>query len=208
MIERVSTHKLKHLNEYFMYIKCSRIWLHRALLTTSQYACYIFIEECPLCVIMEHINWAYLLNLQDDIILSVVRNSGVSLENHISTVNSSESELNPYVHAKFHCDKKVKCPVQVLLTSVKRWSKPWLMDTIKKVQIERIQYEFDKNVLYFPLSILGASHNHNVVVESIVTFISYVVLILTFPIAVFFCFRIVSEYERAVVFRMGRIRLP
>lgn len=32
------------------------------------------------------------------------------------------------------------------------------------------------------------------------------VLVLTFPIAVFFCFRIVSEYERAVVFRMGRIR--
>lgn len=31
-------------------------------------------------------------------------------------------------------------------------------------------------------------------------------MVLTFPISIFICFKVVSEYERAVIFRMGRLR--
>ncbi|XP_017482891.1 PREDICTED: band 7 protein AGAP004871-like [Rhagoletis zephyria] len=43
-------------------------------------------------------------------------------------------------------------------------------------------------------------------VEIIATAISIIVMVLTFPISVFVCFKVVSEYERAVIFRMGRLR--
>ncbi|XP_055914075.1 band 7 protein AGAP004871-like [Eupeodes corollae] len=36
--------------------------------------------------------------------------------------------------------------------------------------------------------------------------LSILVVILTFPFAILFCIRIVAEYERAVVFRLGRLR--
>merc|ERR1719323_192222 len=35
---------------------------------------------------------------------------------------------------------------------------------------------------------------------------SIILIILTFPISIFFCIRIVQEYERAVIFRLGRIK--
>ena len=35
---------------------------------------------------------------------------------------------------------------------------------------------------------------------------SWIVIILTFPIALCFCFRVLDEYQRAVIFRLGRIR--
>uniref|UniRef100_A0A8D8QUX8 Band 7 protein AAEL010189 n=1 Tax=Cacopsylla melanoneura TaxID=428564 RepID=A0A8D8QUX8_9HEMI len=35
---------------------------------------------------------------------------------------------------------------------------------------------------------------------------SIILVVLTFPVSVFLCFRIVQEYERAVIFRLGRIR--
>ncbi|XP_070496644.1 band 7 protein AGAP004871-like isoform X2 [Chironomus tepperi] len=35
---------------------------------------------------------------------------------------------------------------------------------------------------------------------------SIILMILTFPISVFICFKVVQEYERAVIFRMGRLR--
>jgi erythrocyte band 7 integral membrane protein len=31
-------------------------------------------------------------------------------------------------------------------------------------------------------------------------------MVLTFPISIFICFKVVQEYERAVIFRMGRLR--
>uniref|UniRef100_A0A0K0FFJ7 PHB domain-containing protein n=1 Tax=Strongyloides venezuelensis TaxID=75913 RepID=A0A0K0FFJ7_STRVS len=40
----------------------------------------------------------------------------------------------------------------------------------------------------------------------IIVFLSFILLILTFPLSVFGCFKVVKEYERAVVFRLGRIR--
>ncbi|KAM8718985.1 hypothetical protein ACLKA7_011652 [Drosophila subpalustris] len=43
-------------------------------------------------------------------------------------------------------------------------------------------------------------------VELLATAISVLIMILTFPISVFICFKVVSEYERAVIFRMGRLR--
>ena len=39
----------------------------------------------------------------------------------------------------------------------------------------------------------------------ILTIFSVLFIILTFPITIFFCIRIVQEYERAVIFRLGRL---
>ncbi|KAL5112398.1 Mechanosensory protein 2 [Taenia crassiceps] len=35
--------------------------------------------------------------------------------------------------------------------------------------------------------------------------LSYFVIMLTFPISIFFCIKVIAEYERAVLFRLGRI---
>ena len=39
----------------------------------------------------------------------------------------------------------------------------------------------------------------------LLTIISIILIILTFPISIFFCIRIVPEYERAILFRLGRL---
>uniref|UniRef100_A0A0M3JEV4 Podocin (inferred by orthology to a human protein) n=1 Tax=Anisakis simplex TaxID=6269 RepID=A0A0M3JEV4_ANISI len=39
----------------------------------------------------------------------------------------------------------------------------------------------------------------------ILTVLSYIVIILTLPFSLFFCIEMVQEYERAVIFRLGRI---
>ncbi|XP_037934835.1 stomatin-like [Teleopsis dalmanni] len=43
-------------------------------------------------------------------------------------------------------------------------------------------------------------------IEIIATVLSITLLVLTFPISIFICFKIVTEYERAIIFRMGRLR--
>ncbi|XP_020632809.1 band 7 protein AGAP004871-like [Orbicella faveolata] len=39
----------------------------------------------------------------------------------------------------------------------------------------------------------------------VITVLSYILVIVTFPFSLFFCLKIVQEYERAVIFRLGRI---
>ena len=39
---------------------------------------------------------------------------------------------------------------------------------------------------------------------SLISFLANLVLALTFPVSVWICFRVVKEYERAVIFRLGR----
>ncbi|XP_057289364.1 stomatin-like isoform X1 [Hydractinia symbiolongicarpus] len=39
----------------------------------------------------------------------------------------------------------------------------------------------------------------------ILAFISFIIVALTFPLSLFFCLKIVQEYERAVIFRVGRL---
>uniref|UniRef100_A0A915DRJ2 Band 7 domain-containing protein n=1 Tax=Ditylenchus dipsaci TaxID=166011 RepID=A0A915DRJ2_9BILA len=39
----------------------------------------------------------------------------------------------------------------------------------------------------------------------VLTVISYVLILITLPISAFFCIKIVNEYERAVIFRLGRL---
>ncbi|CRK86418.1 CLUMA_CG000062, isoform A [Clunio marinus] len=43
-------------------------------------------------------------------------------------------------------------------------------------------------------------------IEILATVGSIILMIVTFPISVFICFKVVQEYERAVIFRMGRLR--
>jgi len=42
--------------------------------------------------------------------------------------------------------------------------------------------------------------------EIVLLTISIILIVVTFPISIFFCIRIVQEYERAVIFRLGRIK--
>lgn len=44
------------------------------------------------------------------------------------------------------------------------------------------------------------------VVERIFVIIAYVFFILLFPIMIFYCIRILQEYERAVILRLGRLK--
>jgi len=39
----------------------------------------------------------------------------------------------------------------------------------------------------------------------IARFLSFLIFILTFPVAIFICFKVVQEYERVVIFRLGRL---
>ncbi|TRY69871.1 hypothetical protein DNTS_015336 [Danionella cerebrum] len=39
----------------------------------------------------------------------------------------------------------------------------------------------------------------------LLTFFSFLLVLLTFPVSVWFCMKIVQEYERAVIFRLGRL---
>uniref|UniRef100_A0A8C0IQM4 NPHS2 stomatin family member, podocin n=1 Tax=Chelonoidis abingdonii TaxID=106734 RepID=A0A8C0IQM4_CHEAB len=41
--------------------------------------------------------------------------------------------------------------------------------------------------------------------EWLLTILSLFFIILTFPVSVWFCMKIVREYERAIVFRLGRL---
>ncbi|CAH2241479.1 jg10648 [Pararge aegeria aegeria] len=43
-------------------------------------------------------------------------------------------------------------------------------------------------------------------VEKCATFFSYLLIIVTFPFSLFECFKVVQEFERAVIFRLGRLR--
>jgi erythrocyte band 7 integral membrane protein len=40
----------------------------------------------------------------------------------------------------------------------------------------------------------------------VVVGLAFLFTLLTFPITAFFCFKAVAEYERAVIFRLGRVR--
>ncbi|EDV91181.1 GH17310 [Drosophila grimshawi] len=42
--------------------------------------------------------------------------------------------------------------------------------------------------------------------EKIATILSYLIIVITFPICLFFCFTVIKEYKRAVFFRLGRVR--
>ena len=46
---------------------------------------------------------------------------------------------------------------------------------------------------------------YNSCMEGFIKFCSMFLIIITFPISIFFCVKIVNEYERAVIFRLGRL---
>ena len=46
---------------------------------------------------------------------------------------------------------------------------------------------------------------YNHCMEGFIKFCSMFLIIITFPISIFFCVKIVNEYERAVIFRLGRL---
>jgi len=48
--------------------------------------------------------------------------------------------------------------------------------------------------------------NENPCIMAVLTFISYFLIMVTLPISIWFCIMIVKEYERAVIFRLGRLR--
>jgi len=40
----------------------------------------------------------------------------------------------------------------------------------------------------------------------LITFLSYFLIVITFPFSLILCIRMVQEYERAVIFRLGRVK--
>lgn len=52
----------------------------------------------------------------------------------------------------------------------------------------------------------GSEPENMSIVEIIATVGSILLLIITFPISIFMSFKVVQEYERAVIFRLGRVR--
>jgi len=55
----------------------------------------------------------------------------------------------------------------------------------------------------------GTAHDEdgeNGVCAAIITFASYILVFLTLPISIWGCVKVVQEYERAVIFRLGRLR--
>uniref|UniRef100_A0A0A1XQ10 Band 7 protein AGAP004871 n=1 Tax=Zeugodacus cucurbitae TaxID=28588 RepID=A0A0A1XQ10_ZEUCU len=59
-----------------------------------------------------------------------------------------------------------------------------------------------REVKYFATS----ENNPPSSIEQIVVFISHILIILTFPISIFLSLIVLSEYQRAVIFRCGRLR--
>lgn len=76
------------------------------------------------------------------------------------------------------------------------------MDIIAK---PKIKFTFIMIIIIGVLSIVAENENMNCV-EFLATVVSIIIMVLTFPISIFICFKVVSEYERAVIFRMGRLR--
>eukprot|EP00090_Calanus_glacialis_P024965 TRINITY_DN3877_c0_g1_i1.p1 TRINITY_DN3877_c0_g1~~TRINITY_DN3877_c0_g1_i1.p1 ORF type:complete len:307 (+),score=65.29 TRINITY_DN3877_c0_g1_i1:30-923(+) len=48
--------------------------------------------------------------------------------------------------------------------------------------------------------------DENSCIGAIITFFSYILIFLTFPLSIWGCVKVVQEYERAVIFRLGRLR--
>lgn len=48
--------------------------------------------------------------------------------------------------------------------------------------------------------------DENGLCASIITFMSYVIMFITLPLSIWGCVKVVQEYERAVIFRLGRLR--
>ncbi|CAO1319797.1 unnamed protein product [Diamesa serratosioi] len=57
-----------------------------------------------------------------------------------------------------------------------------------------------------PPGVVTSEGDRGGVIEVLATVGSIILMILTFPISIFICFKVVQEYERAVIFRMGRLR--
>jgi len=53
---------------------------------------------------------------------------------------------------------------------------------------------------------MDGDDEENSLCASILTFCSYFLVFITFPISVWGCVKVVQEYERAVIFRLGRLR--
>ncbi|KAI1298120.1 Mechanosensory protein 2 [Halotydeus destructor] len=51
----------------------------------------------------------------------------------------------------------------------------------------------------------GATDDTNNLVAVMLTVLSYILVAVTFPVSVFLCVKVVQEYERAVIFRLGRL---
>jgi len=50
------------------------------------------------------------------------------------------------------------------------------------------------------------SEDENSCMAAFITFFSYILVIITLPISIWGCVKVVQEYERAVIFRLGRLR--
>ncbi|KAK0406819.1 hypothetical protein QR680_018827 [Steinernema hermaphroditum] len=85
---------------------------------------------------------------------------------------------------------------------------------VKAMEEERIEMEEQERFAVSPSPAVGKSSQKSNesgtdvaggVLGRVLTFFSFILIAVTFPISVFLCIRVVQEYERAVVFRFGKL---
>ncbi|XP_065581826.1 band 7 protein AGAP004871-like isoform X4 [Artemia franciscana] len=81
-------------------------------------------------------------------------------------------------------------------------SKGHTNDDIHSEPNENLNKETSRSLSRF---LIGADPEGPGVCAWILTFISLILILATFPLSFCFCFKVVQEYERAVIFRLGRL---
>ncbi|TDG45853.1 hypothetical protein AWZ03_007708 [Drosophila navojoa] len=66
----------------------------------------------------------------------------------------------------------------------------------------------DTSRIFFPItaSLRLQERRGGTAFEKIAIFFTWLVVVLTFPLSLYFCFITIPEYQRAVIFRLGRVR--
>jgi len=86
----------------------------------------------------------------------------------------------------------------------------------KRNSVDSNEYENGHAVTGRPIGSTGFKKNYGTAYDDdndengccagIITIFSYILVFLTLPISIWGCVKVVQEYERAVIFRLGRLR--
>lgn len=73
------------------------------------------------------------------------------------------------------------------------------------MSVTTLQGFSSREPLYNSVDSLKVPTNQSIYLERFLRLVSYVLILATFPFSVYFCLAIVKEYEKVVIFRLGRI---
>lgn len=72
--------------------------------------------------------------------------------------------------------------------------------------VAETRYDIENQTTSTQRQVPEIEENPNGFIYALAYYASTLFIIVTFPLSIFLCFKIVQEYERAVIFRMGRLR--